>query len=119
MNDVMKIAKGGDVSITATVSGNGAKGISAGTNLTVSQAQGGSTTIKMNVTGTTYMPGDATLESKCRGIKVKGDMTFAGGFIDISATGVKSKAISIDGVFYYSGGQMTCSIDAAGGTVQI
>ncbi len=73
-------------SITATVSGNGAKGISAGTHLTVSQAQGGSTTIKMNVTGTTYMPGDATLESKCRGIKVKGDMTFAGGFIDISAT---------------------------------
>ena len=106
-------------SITATVSGNGAKGISAGTNLTVSQAQGGSTTIKMNVTGTTYMPGDATLESKCRGIKVKGDMTFAGGFIDISATGVKSKAISIDGVFYYSGGQMTCTVDAAGGTVQI
>ena len=46
-------------------------------------------------------------------------MTFAGGFIDISATGEKSKAISIDGVFYYSGGQMTCSIDAAGGTVQI
>ena len=43
----------------------------------------------------------------------------AGGFIDISATGEKSKAISIDGVFYYSGGQMTCSIDAAGGTVQI
>ena len=105
--------------ITATVSGNGAKGISAGTNLTVSQAQGGSTMIKMSVTGTTYMPGDATLESKCRGIKVKGDMTFAGGFIDISATGVKSKAISIDGVFYYSSGQMTCSIDAAGGTVQI
>ena len=105
--------------ITATVSGNGAKGISAGTNLTVSQAQGGSTTIKMSVTGTTYMPGDATLESKCRGIKVKGDMTFAGGFLDISATGVKSKAISIDGVFYYSGGQMTCTVDAAGGMVQI
>ena len=106
-------------SITATVSGNGAKGISAGTNLTVSQAQGGSTTIKMNVTGTTYMPGDATLESKCRGIKVKGDFTFAGGFIDISATGAKSKAISVDGVYYYSGGQMTCTVDAAGGTVQI
>ena len=105
--------------ITATVSGNGAKGMSAGTNLTVSQAQGGSTTIKMSVTGTTYMPGDATLESKCRGIKVKGDMTFAGGFLDISATGVKSKAISIDGVFYYSGGQMTCTVDAAGGMVQI
>ena len=106
-------------SITATVSGNGAKGISAGTNLTVSQAEGGSTTIKMTVTGTTYMPGDATLESKCRGIKVKGDFTFAGGFIDISATGAKSKAISVDGVYYYSGGQMTCNVDAAGGTVQI
>lgn len=106
-------------SITATVSGNGAKGISAGTKLLVSQAQGGSTTIKMTVTGTTYMPGNATLESKCRGIKVKGDFTFAGGFIDISATGAKSKAISVDGVYYYSGGQMTCTVDAAGGTVQI
>ena len=106
-------------SITATVSGNGAKGISAGTNLTVSQAEGGSTKIKMTVTGTTYMLGDATLESKCRGIKVKGNLTFAGGFIDISATGTKSKAISVDGVYYYSGGQMTCTVDAAGGTVQI
>ena len=65
------------------------------------------------------MPGDATLESKCRGIKVKGNMTFAGGFLDIFATGVKSKAISIDGVFYYSGGQMTGTVEAAGGMVQI
>ena len=105
--------------ITATVSGNGAKGISAGSNLLVDESSGNATNIKMSVTGTTYMPGDATLESKCRGIKVKGDMTFAGGFIDISATGEKSKAISIDGVFYYSGGQMTCTGDAAGGTVQI
>ena len=105
--------------ITATVSGNGAKGISAGSNLLVDESSGNATNIKMSVTGTTYMPGDATLESKCRGIKVKGDMTFAGGFLDISATGVKSKAISIDGVFYYSGGQMTCTVDAAGGTVQI
>ena len=105
--------------ITATVSGNGAKGISAGSNLLVDESSGNATNIKMSVTGTTYMPGDATLESKCRGIKVKGNMTFAGGFIDISATGVKSKAISIDGVFYYSGGQMTCTVDATGGTVQI
>ena len=105
--------------ITATVSGNGAKGISAGSNLLVDESSGNATNIKMSVTGTTYMPGDATLESKCRGIKVKGDMTFAGGFLDISATGVKSKAISIDGVFYYSGGQMTCTVDATGGTVQI
>ena len=105
--------------ITATVSGNGAKGISAGSNLLVDESSGNATNIKMSVTGTTYMPGDATLESKCRGIKVKGDMTFAGGFLDISATGVKSKAISIDGVFYYSGGQMTCTVDAAGGMVQI
>ena len=105
--------------ITATVSGNGAKGISAGSNLLVDESSGNATNIKMSVTGTTYMPGDATLESKCRGIKVKGNMTFAGGFIDISATGVKSKAISIDGVFYYSGGQMTCTVDATGGMVQI
>ena len=106
-------------SIYALVSGLGTKGFSVGTDLLINQASGQTTSISMDVTGTTYMPGDATLESKCRGIKVKGNLTFAGGFIDISATGAKSKAISVDGVYYYSGGQMTCTVDAAGGTVQI
>jgi hypothetical protein len=52
-------------------------------------------------------------ESKCRGIKGKKDFTFDGGKILISATGVKSKAISIDGNYYYKSGSLNCAVDAA------
>ena len=71
------------------------------------------TSINMTVTGTTYMPGDAVLESKCRGIKVKGNFTFDGGDIRISATGEKSKAISVDGDYTYVSGTLNCAVDAA------
>ena len=67
----------------------------------------------MAVTGTTYMPGDATLESKCRGIKVKGNFTFNGGSINISATGKKSKAISVDGIYTYKSGSINCKVNAS------
>lgn len=99
--------------VNCTVSGLGTKGLSVGTDLLINQASGNATAIKMAVTGTTYMPGDATLESKCRGIKVKGDFTFDGGNIDISATGAKSKAISVDGYYYYKSGSLNCAVDAS------
>lgn len=99
--------------IQATVSGNGTKGISVGTNLLISQKTSIPTLVKMTVTGTTYMPGDATLESKCRGIKVKGDFTFDGGTIDIIATGAKSKEISVDGYYTYKNGSINCYVDSA------
>lgn len=99
-------------SIKATVSGLGTKGISVGTNLLIAQPTT-ATLIDMAVTGTTYMPGDALLESKCRGIKVKGDFTFDGGTIKISATGAKSKAISVDGDYTYKSGSINCAVDAA------
>ena len=99
--------------IKATVSGLGTKGISVGTDLLIAQPTTTATLIDMAVTGTTYMPGDATLESKCRGIKVKGDFTFDGGTIKISATGVKSKAISVDGDYNYKSGSINCAVSAA------
>ena len=99
--------------IKATVSGLGTKGISVGTNLLIAQPTTTATLIDMAVTGTTYMPGDALLESKCRGIKVKGDFTFNGGTIKISATGTKSKAISVDGDYTYKNGSINCAVDAA------
>ena len=99
-------------SIKATVSGLGTKGISVGTNLLIAQPTT-ATLIDMAVTGTTYMPGNALLESKCRGIKVKGDFTFDGGTIKISATGTKSKAISVDGDYTYKSGSINCAVDAA------
>ena len=98
--------------IEATVSGLGTKGISTGTDLLVGTG-GNGPTIRMAVTGTTYMPGNAELESKCRGIKVKGQFTFDGGNISISATGAKSKAISVDGNYNYKSGSINCAVDAA------
>ncbi len=100
-------------SITASVSGDGAKGISAGGDLLINKASGNAPAIAMKVTGTTYMPNDPVLESKCRGIKVKGNFTFDGGNIDISATGQKSKAISVDGNYYYVSGSLNCAVDAS------
>ena len=98
--------------IEATVSGLGTKGISTGTDLLVGTG-GNGPTLRMAVTGTTYMPGNAELESKCRGIKVKGQFTFDGGNISISATGAKSKAISVDGNYNYKSGSINCAVDAA------
>lgn len=109
--DSMMTISGGTIQMT--VSGNGSKGISVGTDLTISQPGTVATSINMTVTGTTYMPGDAVLESKCRGIKVKGNFTFDGGDIRISATGEKSKAISVDGDYTYVSGTLNCAVDAA------
>lgn len=109
-DDAMTISGG---NITLSVSGLGAKGFSVGTDLLIMSAETSSPNIKMSVTGTTYMPGDETLESKCRGIKVKGNFTFNGGNIDITATGKKSKAISVDGIYTYQSGTINCKVDAS------
>lgn len=107
-DDLISITGG---TIKASVSGNGTKGISSGTDLLITQPTATATWIEMSVTGTTYMPNDPELESKCRGIKVKGDFTFDGGTIRISATGKKSKAISVDGIYTYKSGSINCAVD--------
>lgn len=107
-DDTMTISGG---TIKGTVSGNGTKGLSVDGDLFINQKTG-TTLIDLVVTGTTYAPGTAE-ESKCRGIKGKADFTFDGGKILISATGVKSKAISIDGNYYYISGSLNCAVDAA------
>lgn len=109
--DSLMTIRGGE--ITAKVRGLGTKGLSAGTDLLIAQPTSTPTLINMSVTGTTYMPGDALLEAKCRGIKVKGNFTFDGGTIRISATGAKSKAISVDGDYTYKSGSINCPVDAA------
>jgi hypothetical protein len=108
-SDDSMIISGG--TIKGTVSGNGTKGLSVDGDLNINQKTG-TTLIDLVVTGTTYAPGTAE-ESKCRGIKGKADFTFDGGKILISATGAKSKAISIDGNYYYISGSLNCAVDAA------
>ena len=115
-HDTKGIKSDGDMTISGgtirgNVSGNGTKGLSVDGNLLINEATA-TTLIDLLVTGTTYASGTAD-ESKCRGIKGKGDFTFDGGKILISATGVKSKAISIDGNYYYKSGSLNCAVDAA------
>ena len=98
--------------IEAGVIGLGTKGVSVGGNLLVQQKTAVPTKIVMAVTGTTFKPKDPVLESKCRGIKGKGNFVFDGGDIQISATGKKSKAISIDGSYTYKSGTINCPVDA-------
>jgi hypothetical protein len=97
--------------IKGTVSGNGTKGISVDRDLTI-KGVANNPLIELSVTGTTYAAGTAD-ESKCRGIKGKGNFLFDGGTIRISATGVKSKAISVDGIYTYKSGSLNCTVDAA------
>ena len=97
--------------ISGNVSGNGTKGISVGGDLTI-KGVANNPLIDLKVTGTTHAAGTVD-ESKCRGIKGKGNFLFDGGTIKISATGVKSKAISRDGTYTYKSGSLNCAVDAA------
>lgn len=108
-SDAQMTISGGTIS--GTVSGNGTKGISVEGDLTI-KGVAENPLIDLKVTGTTYAAGTAD-ESKCRGIKGKGNFTFDGGTIKISATGVKSKAISVDGDYIYKSGSLNCFVDAA------
>lgn len=107
--DAQMTISGGTIS--GTVSGNGTKGISVDGDLTI-KGVSENPSINLKVTGTTYAAGTAD-ESKCRGIKGKGNFTFDGGTIRISATGAKSKAISVDGDYIYKSGSLNCIVDAA------
>lgn len=100
-DSVMTITGG---SITANVAGNGCKGLSAGTDLFLNNSSGTNPQIEMEVSGTTYMPRDPILESKCRGIKVKRNFIFDGGNIHMNVTGSKAKGISVDGIVNYISG---------------
>lgn len=107
--DAQMTISGGTIS--GNVSGNGTKGISVDGDLTI-KGVSENPSINLKVTGTTYAAGTAD-ESKCRGIKGKGNFTFDGGTIRISATGAKSKAISVDGDYIYKSGSLNCIVDAA------
>lgn len=89
--------------LNANVAGDGSKGMSVGTDLYVYSTDTTSPVINMTVSGTTYHKGLED-ESKCRGIKVKGNYTFAGGTISMDVTGKKAKGISIDGTYTYISG---------------
>lgn len=95
----------------AVVSGDGCKGISTGTDLYINNSSGSDPLVRMELTGGTYMPGDALLESKCRGIKVKGNFTFDGGTIEMTWDANKNKGISVDGQYTYLSGSTNVNVN--------
>lgn len=99
--------------IEAGVTGQGAKGLSVGTDLLIQQKTTVPTSVKMIVTGGTFMPGDPLLEAKCRGIKVDGNFVFDGGDINITVSNSAAKAINVDGTYTYKSGTINCFVDAA------
>ncbi len=99
---------GGTVSVT--VPSNGSKGISAGTDMIVGTETGGPS-ITVNATGTTYMPGNATLESKCMGIRTRGNLTVKGGTVTVTSTGANARVIKVDGIYKKTGGTVNGKVD--------
>lgn len=100
--------KGGKIFLTCPT--DGSKGLSVGTDLLVEQdvnaGDNESPYIYIFASGDTYEDPSTLDTSKCRGIKVKGNFTFAGGTIERDANSlVKStKIISIDGTYTYQKG---------------
>lgn len=92
---------------TLVASGDGSRGIQVAGNMLVDQAYN-VTTIGIRATGTTYEDVETEEESRCMGIKVKGNLTVNAGTIRISNTGKYSYGIKVDGVY----------TKAAGATVQ-
>lgn len=100
---------GGDIDIS--VSGDGGKGIKTGMDLLVRQTDNAvPTDIDIVTSGTTYMPGDELLESKCRAIKVDGNFTFEGGSIAVDNKGTGERDIKVDGIYTYRGGEYDFTI---------
>lgn len=106
--DVKGIKSEGDMTIQGgqfalIVAGDGDKGFSVGGNLLIDQAEGATTQVNMDVSGSTYHKGEVD-ESKCRGIKVKGNYTLAGGSVLMNVTGKKAKGVAVDGTYTHTGG---------------
>ena len=92
---------------TLVASGDGSRGIQVAGNMLVDQAYS-TTTMQIRATGTTYEDEETEDESRCMGIKVKGNLTVNAGTIRVAKTGKYSYGIKVDGVY----------TKAAGATVQ-
>lgn len=83
---------------TLVASGDGSRGIQVAGNMLVDQAYS-TTTMQIRATGTTYEDEETEDESRCMGIKVKGNLTVNAGTIRVANTGKYSYGIKVDGVY--------------------
>ncbi|MBP3711834.1 MAG: carbohydrate-binding domain-containing protein [Bacteroidaceae bacterium] len=91
---------GGTFNITA--SGNGSRGIQTSGNLLINEDDG-TTLIQIRAAGTIYEDPITEDETRCCGIRVKGNLTATAGTIRISNTGKYSYGIYINGTYTKSG----------------
>ena len=120
-NNGMMFIRGGSLDITATgvttkgikapgnltvsggtftiiASGNGSRGIQVTGNMLVNENDN-ATLIQIRATGTTYEDEVTEDESRCMGIKVKGNLTVNAGTIQVANTGKYSYGIKVDGTY--------------------
>lgn len=87
---------GGTFIINAT--GAGTKGISVGGNMLINQ-DSGTTQMMIRAEGGRYVDPVNQEDSRCMGIKVKGNLTINAGTVRVSNTGSGSRGIKVDGVY--------------------
>lgn len=87
---------GGTFSILA--SGDGSRGIQVAGNMLVNQDDN-TTLMQIRATGTTYEDEETEEDSRCMGIKVKGNLTVNAGTIQVANTGKYSYGIKVDGTY--------------------
>lgn len=116
--DVKCIKADGNVSINGgtlllNAKANGSRGIQADGTLTITEAEGATTSVTICAEG-----GKCTLSShkddpdKCMGINMDGDINISAGTINITASGASSNGLKTDHSLTISGG--TINIDATG-----
>lgn len=83
---------------TLVASGNGSRGIQVAGNMVVNEDDN-TTLMQIRATGTTYEDEETEDESRCMGIKVKGNLTVNAGTIQVANPGKYSYGIKVDGIY--------------------
>lgn len=83
---------------TLLASGDGSRGIQVAGNMLVNEDDN-TTLMQIRATGTTYVDEETDDESRCMGIKVKGNLTVNAGKIQVANTGKYSYGIKVDGTY--------------------
>lgn len=83
---------------TIIASGDGSRGIQVAGNMLVNEDDS-TTLMQIRATGTTYEDEETEDESRCMGIKVKGNLTVNAGTIKVANTGKYSYGIKVDGKY--------------------
>ena len=91
---------GGTFNITA--SGAGSRGIQVTGNLTVNEDDN-TTLMQIRATGGIYEDPVTEEESRCMGIRIKGNFTITAGTVRVANTGSGARGIKIDGTYSKSG----------------